>query len=528
MKLTELYKIVFGRKFMFASLIMVALGLPVSSFLVSLGTSLLILNFLVEGGWSEKAARFKSTKAVWLFLLLPLIHLLWLLNSSDFDFAGHHLSIKIPILIFPLVLGLSEKLSSKQIQILLLSFVFATFCGTVVILAILTGIFPYDYTDIRDVSIFVSHIRFGLMMVFSIVIVAYYSILYFNRISLFDKVGILLLLLWFIIFIIILQSTTSWVIGILLSIGLFFIYYNRISRKLLRRIVGVFVFVILLFSLSLLSVAVYNFHFKKSVDLKTLPKRTKLGNLYVNDLKSKGNENGHPLFVLINYDELEEAWNKISGVNYNSIAENGNHIRVALIRYLTSMGLTKDAEGVSKLSERDISNIEKGFTSIVYGYKFIPYIKTYELIWELSNYYIVGDPNGKSLAQRLEYLKVSKLLVKENFWFGVGTGDLSLEFHAMYDKINSRLSKENRHRAHNQYLTFLIAFGILGFLLSLLAMFGPFLISSYKDDVLLISFLLIVFMSMLNEDTLETQAGVTFYVFFYSLLIFRKYYNGKA
>jgi hypothetical protein len=43
-------------------------------------------------------------------------------------------------------------------------------------------------------------------------------------------------------------------------------------------------------------------------------------------------------------------------------------------------------------------------------------------------------------------------------------------------------------------------------------------------------FFIIIFMSMLTEDTLETQAGATFFAFFNALLLFgrRRHSDGLA
>ena len=81
-----------------------------------------------------------------------------------------------------------------------------------------------------------------------------------------------------------------------------------------------------------------------------------------------------------------------------------------------------------------------------------------------------------------------------------------------------KLEEKWRLRTHNQYITLGIAFGVSGILLLLAILFYP-LWSSYKSCGLLFKgFILIAAVSMLSEDTLETQAGITFFVFLYCLL----------
>ena len=196
-----------------------------------------------------------------------------------------------------------------------------------------------------------------------------------------------------------------------------------------------------------------------------------------------------------------------------------------MVRYLASKGLPKDRDGVLALNKEDVKMIENGNASCVYKMKFVPYVKVYEMVWELDRYTKSGDANNKSVAQRIEYWKAAAFIIKNNFWVGVGTGDVKQAFGDAYHQLNSKLKTENRLRAHNQFITLFLTFGIIGFLLALFSMFYPAYLLSQKQGFFLVSFLFILFVSMINEDTLETQAGVTFYIFFYSLFTFANFQN---
>ena len=100
---------------------------------------------------------------------------------------------------------------------------------------------------------------------------------------------------------------------------------------------------------------------------------------------------------------------------------------------------------------------------------------------------------------------------------GVGTGDVDRAFKEQYEKDQSKLEEKWRLRTHNQYITLGIAFGVSGILLVMAVLFYP-LISNYKAaGFVFSSFILIAAVSMLSEDTLETQAGITFFAFLYCL-----------
>jgi O-antigen ligase len=102
---------------------------------------------------------------------------------------------------------------------------------------------------------------------------------------------------------------------------------------------------------------------------------------------------------------------------------------------------------------------------------------------------------------------------------GVGTGDVPEAFRRQYEISDSKLSMKWRLRSHNQYLSFGVAFGILGLIWFMYVLAFPY--TKHGDQGWLFSsFFIIALLSMLTEDTLETQAGVTFFTFFYCLFMF--------
>ncbi len=509
-----------GRVLLIFSLILFAVGLTLSRFLVSISQFLLIISWFIEGDFKDKFRRFKENKAIWIFLLLPLIHVLWLINTTDIHYALQDIKIKLPLVVFPLLLGTSSPLSRKELQVVLASFIFAVFCSTLVTTSVIIGIYPYPHQNIRDTSIFISHIRFGLMIVLSLVLLVYFIS---SAIQLQNKrrvYWLVLLFVWFLFFLIVLQSVTSWIIIFLLAFFIFLMYYKRIVNRNLRLGISVVLFILFVSVMGLIGKVTHDFYFKDNPRFSDLAIHTPRGNIYYNDTISRDKENGYYVGVLICNEELSPTWAKLSRIPFNGKDANGYPISNTMVRYLASKGLPKDEDGLLKLDPEDIKMIEKGYASCVYRSHFSPYVRTYELIWELDRYFKSGDANGKSMAQRLEFAKTAGYIISGNFWFGVGTGDLCASYEKAYTDSHSLLQKEYRLRAHNQYITFFVTFGIFGFLLALFGMFGPAWIAGDRRNYLLASFLFIVFLSMLNEDTLETQAGVSFYIFFYTLLIF--------
>jgi O-antigen ligase len=124
--------------------------------------------------------------------------------------------------------------------------------------------------------------------------------------------------------------------------------------------------------------------------------------------------------------------------------------------------------------------------------------------------------------QRLEFWKASGNIIRQNLWTGVGTGDLEQAFQEEYTRSGSLLEKEFRWRSHNQFLAIFSTFGIIGLAWFLFSLIFPAARLSKFHDYYFLSFFIIVMLSMLTEDTLETQAGVTFFAFFNSFYLFAK------
>ena len=224
--------------------------------------------------------------------------------------------------------------------------------------------------------------------------------------------------------------------------------------------------------------------------------------------------------------ELKMAWEERSKIPFYQKDSNDQDIRITLIRYLNSKGLRKDYQGVKALSDDDIKNIEKGIANYNYT-KFIS-IKSrlYKLFWEYQNYRMNGDIQGHSVIQRIELWSVSIDLIKKYFWFGAGTGDLPDVFKEELTIQNSPL-KETRMRSHNQFLSIFIAFGIFGFLWFVFSLIYPLIKTKKYKDYFFMVFFIVLLLSMMTEDTIEPQDGLSFFAFFYTLFMFQRPQNEK-
>ena len=494
-----------------------ALGMPLSRFLMSTGTTGLAVAWVISGNWRYKIDNLKENRFLWPIIALFLLHVVWLIGADNPGEAAHDINVKLPLIIFPLTVG-SMALSRKQIMIVLQVFVVAVVISTLVSLGVYLGIYtpkkPVD--NIRDISIFISHIRLGLMCLMSVFIIAYSWHQNAASIKGWQKIIFAAVVLWLFYFIMLIQAATSWISAFVTIIVLFILYHKQIKKWKFYGFAVLLVAMITAVTVSIRSV--YNdYHTIKDTNT-TLPEYTRQGNAYTHYEDNTDTENGYYVNRYLCPDELTSEWNKRSAINIDSTDRRCQPIRHTLVRYLTSKGLPKDSVGVWQLTQADINGIEAGATNCVFVEKSNVYKRIYEIVWEFDHYLKYNDPNGKSVCMRIEFFKTGVHILKNHLWFGVGTGDVNDSFAKAYIELNSPLKPEYRFFAHNQYLTFAIAMGLIGLVLALACIFAP-LFMRRSVHFLLATFFTILFVSMFDEDSLTRQLGSIMFAMMYALAL---------
>ncbi|MGB0402528.1 MAG: O-antigen ligase family protein [Salibacteraceae bacterium] len=457
--------------------------------------------------------RLKSSKGFWVLVSYFGISVLGVLYSQDLNYALNDLRIKLPLLLIPFFVASQPGFSSKELRILLLFFLFGLLVSTGFTYYNLNLLRLDGIADVRYASVFISHIRLSLMLVLGMVICWFYGFFKTKNVAL--RILLLLFSIWLVYFTIQMQMLTGLVVllvSILVSVQW---ALSRMNNKVLKLTGMAIVFSVFGAGIFMVFKASESFMSPKENQLLV---KTVEGHRYFHDSENFQLENGNRVWDNICEMELKTAWNKRSTIGYNEQGTSGQFIRETLIRYLTSKGLPKDAASVAKLNDDEVLAVEQGATN----FKFIKgrglEKRIYETVWELHNYWFNHDnPSGNSVAQRLEFWNVGFHVFKHNWLVGVGTGDLIIEMEKAYDKTGSLLSSDYRLKPHNQYLTSMICFGIFG-LIQLIGLFIWAFIRT-RFNVLSIVFLSIAVVSMLTEDTLETQVGATFVALFLSLFV---------
>lgn len=511
------------RNIYIGSLIALALGLPLSKFLMSLSQIVMICNWILEGNLKQKFVSLRKNKVALVVCSLLLIHFIGLSYTSDYGYALKDIRIKLPLLVLPLIIATSKPLTPQLYDIILKLFVGSVLIGTGVSIFVLLGIWPHEVNDMRDISIFISHIRFALLICIAIFIVAGFWWKAKVRIV---KTAWLLVSIWLLFFLVMMESLTGIVALFIASFIMLLLLVLKSKSKVLKYVTFLVLFITAIgLSLYLKSISDENKP-KEKINFNTLDKYTSRGNLYGHDTLSEVRENGYLVWIYYNQPELWEAWKTKSVARIDTLDGKGNMIYFTLIRYLASKGLRKDADAVLSLSDKEIKAIEKGVTNVNYPNMSSVRGRIYETLWEIDLYTKTGEANGHSLTQRFEYWKNALSIIKKHFLFGVGTGDIANAFDEEYEKSESALAQQWRLRSHNQYLSIAVAFGVAGLCCFLFILIYP-LKKMGRNNYLYIAFFIVAIISFFTEDTLETQAGVTFYAFFNSFLLFALENNKK-
>ncbi|MEO8150011.1 MAG: O-antigen ligase family protein [Bacteroidia bacterium] len=505
-----------------AGLFLLVTGLPLSMFLMSVSQFVLIGSWLIDGDYKNKLRRFFTNKVCLSLCAFYVIHLVGLFYTTDFDYAMRDLRIKLPLVILPLIIFTSTPLSFQKFIMVMKVFVLACLISSLISTGVWLQLIHVHkpINDIRDISIFISHIRLSLLICIAMFACGYFVLILDKNIL--TKAIHIALIAWFIIFLIILQSLTGLIVGSIALIALAIQYLMNQRKYALVLMIGLFLSGGFYLLYNYTNKQIKSLRTEELVDLTNLPKTTSRGNLYQHELKAGDLENGHRIYLFVCESELREEWNKRSKISFDSLDKRKQYVMYTLIRYMTSKGLRKDADGMMQLTAQDITYVENGIGSINEFTQTGIEERIESTIWELNNYIEGGDPGGHTLSMRFEFWKASVSIIKQNLLFGVGTGDNQLVLNNYYETHHTRLSKQWWLRSHNQFLAIGISFGLVGVTLFLLSHLYPVTKLKMYSDYFYFTFFVIAMLSFLTEDTLETQAGVTFFAFFNSFFLFSR------
>lgn len=508
------------RNLFLTCLVLIAIGLSISKPLVALGQYGLFALWLLEGNFIERITGFIKNKTALVLTSIYLLSLIGLLYSEDLHFAIDDLRRKLPLFALPFLISGFTPITKKEFSLIFKYYVSGVLISTIWSTFVMLGGLNEVITDTRALSRFNSHIRFGLEICLAIFGSFYFS---WKNLARKQKIIWLIITLWLISFLFFTNLFTGVIIFLSTSIILLSIYSIRSKRTWLKYSFFLISVMIAGFSIFTINKSLSNYN-QKTIPLKPL-NVTDGGIEYTFDkttIRKNDKENGYLIWSNIAWVELEIEWNKRSAILFSEKDLKGQFLSTTLIRFLTSKGIYKDAKAVKDLTEEEVTAIEKGISN----YKFLSMNgldkRIYEIVWEHDNYMQGRDFNGHSVIMRWEYWRTAFNIIKKNIFIGVGTGDIATAFKSQYTLDSTTLKPQYQLRAHNQYITFTVAFGMLGILIFGFSIIYPFIKNNMYSNYFYLSFLSIILLSMLSEDTLETQIGVTFFAFFNTIFLLKE------
>jgi len=483
---------------------------------------ILLGNWLLEGKFSEKWAKLKSNKLFWVLSSVFLIHAIGLLYTTNLKAGWDDVRTKIPLMYLPLIYFSTNPLSKKEIHYVLFSFLIGSFFN--IAWCLLYNKVLHHTEEVREVSRFMSHIRLGFLIDMAIIVCVYFMF-QFTKIK--WRLLLSVLCAYFIIGIYSLGLVTGLANLIIISI-LFLIFilfeYNKLAFFCITTI-------FVLGSVYLVN-KTKNFYSSNFIIKNTITNQNQIatpsGRNYEQYHFTNQVENGYLVTNNIQSIELQKEWNKRVPNDTFNLQTKHNIVRYfTLIRYISSKGQLKDSVSVNQLSSNDIAEISKGTSNVNYANWSFLEKRTYELLYDYFEYRNDGSVNGHSFTMRFFFLKAALCAIQENWIFGIGTGDVQDKMNECYAHSDSPLDKQWQKRPHNQFVTIMVAIGIVGLLIFLVSLVYPLIYLWKQLPSIYWMFLISALISFMFEDTLETQSGLSFFALFNTLLLSEAYFKKK-
>ncbi len=492
-------------------LCLLVISLPASRFMLTMSLMLLSVNWLAEANFRERIKKYLSSKPAIAFTLIFGLNALGLLWSKDPGYAfNNDLLVKLPALFMPVIFVTSPMPDIKKIRILLLLFISSVVTVSFIGLSVRIFQSPVDF---REASPFVPSIYYSMMLLLA----AFQLPLLIKQIS--DNRILYFICLaisgWLIFFLFYLRSLSGLasLSGVLLFLSVLIIKSHR-SAFLKISFTSV---LILLFGFALwLSANMYKrTHLEAETDYHALQEYTLQGNRYFHDTTNILRENGHLVYIYIADDELKDVWNEKSELDYYGHDLSDNHLRHTLYRYMSSKGLRKDKQGFTYLTDSDIQAVEKGTTNHLYVKWPGMFIRVHQMMMGVYIYKKTSytNPAWSVLTERIDLWRASWQAFIKYPLLGWGTGSILHAVEYGLEKNDSALTGENM-KPHNQYIYILLNMGLFGLVVTVLLY--SFIIMRTKVYRIFIYnvFIIVSTINFLANNSLESQVGHSFFVFF--------------
>lgn len=478
---------------------------------------ILLANWILAGRFREKWQALRTNKLFFILIGFFVVHLIGLLYTRDVEAGFKDVRTKLPMVFLPVLFFSSGELTRKEFLWILRFFLIGCLTNT---------LWCNFYTHVlhhneilRNASRFMSHIRLGLYLNVAIAAVFY---LYVSTRESWKKAALILLASYFVFCFYSLGLASGMINFLIISLVFALVLIIRKRRWFLLPVFGIagvaIAFYVQDVARQQLSVRAQPNNFQQQ--------KTPWGSSYIHFEQNGQLENGNYVLINIELTELRRIWNRRVPDDTFSYQPAHNLERYeVLVRYLASMGKNKDSAAVMQLSDFDIQNIRKNIVNVNFPEWSFFHRRVYEFVNEFDEFKNDRHINGHSVTMRPYFWKAAAHAIAAHPFIGVGTGDVQSAMNASYIETNTPLKEEWFKRPHNQFLTVTLAVGLTGLLFFVILLVGPILYLHNHLSLLYWVFFIIAVLSFCVEDTLETQAGQTFFAFFNTLFLSIAYFR---
>jgi len=130
-----------------------------------------------------------------------------------------------------------------------------------------------------------------------------------------------------------------------------------------------------------------------------------------------------------------------------------------------------------------------------------------------------NNVSSTSTEYRIKAWGIAYSLIGNSPIYGFGTGTTRNLLTDEYKKNRYDYLAEKRLNCHNQFIETTLAIGVIGLLILIFVIYLPIIWSVKSNNYLLFFFIILITYNFLTESILETQSGVVFIAFFYTLLV---------
>ena len=451
----------------YLTLLFFVVGMVCSKFLMSMGWLLGALNLIFEADYKTYYRRLVENRLIHLILLFYLLFWVSMLWSQNWTEGLDQLRRLTSLLLIPIIVAARPLPRARKIEGL-----WSFFLGALLLSSLVNSISYHFFADrlnlidIREMSLFGSHIRFGMLIGFGLS----YAISRFKHYRWYG-----LLALWFLFYTFDSQALTGVLTVVIVILG-HTIYFLLKKRKI------IWVLGIGFFTSILLASLVY--YLAQPIESRaTCPP---------------------------NQSSMALAWQKRSSLPFEGQDLRGQVLSSTIERYVMSKNGCAAGAGVQQLTAADIRLIELGFADVREAQGGLQ-ARLFGLRYQLHH---SNNPNDHSLLERLEYWQNATSLIADNWLLGVGVGDVSDQMQQRYNERGSQLRPDRRLRPHNYYLTTWLNLGIFGLILFLVIMLLFIKQQMHYGQIHGLLIGLSLALTLFIEDGLETQMGLTIFAFF--------------